>query len=115
MAQTHPKLLLCKALTEDLSSRLALSDAFCEDGAEMPKELAPVIVHLKKWRAENTLSQAQATKVFNTAGLPITLDALQSWEIGRRSPTPLAAIALADFLKRNPRIKAPTARRKRRK
>jgi DNA-binding transcriptional regulator YiaG len=40
------------------------------------------------------------------AGLPITLDALQNWEIGRRSPAPLAAIALGEFLNRNPKIQA---------
>ena len=56
--------------------------------SKMPKELAPVIEHLKKWREENKLSQSQATKVFNAAGLPVTLDSLQNWEIGRRSPLP---------------------------
>jgi DNA-binding transcriptional regulator YiaG len=54
---------------------------------------------------------AQATKVFNMAGLPITLDALQSWEIGRRSPSPLAAVTLAEFLNRNPKVKAPSIRK----
>ena len=102
------------SLDEGISSELAMSDAICEDGVEMPKELAPVIEQLKKWRDANKLSQAQATKVFNMAGLPISLDSVQNWEIGRRSPTPLAAIALAEFLNRNPRIKAPTTRRKRR-
>jgi DNA-binding transcriptional regulator YiaG len=100
---------------EIVFSRLAQPDPFCEDGIEMPKQLAPVIEQLKKWRAENNLSQAQATKIFNAAGLPITLDALQSWEIARRSPTPLAGVALAEFLNRNPKIKAPTTRRKKRK
>jgi DNA-binding transcriptional regulator YiaG len=101
-----------ESLEQSLSSRLALPDAICETGIEMPKELAPVIEQLKKWRAKNKLSQAQATKAFNMAGLPITLDALQSWEIGRRSPTPLAAVSLAEFLKRNPKIKSPPTRRK---
>ncbi len=96
------------SLEESFSSKLALSDAICEDGVEMPKELAPVIEHLKKWRTANNLSQAQATKVFNAAGLPI------NWEIGRRSPTPFAALALAEFLNRNPRIKTPPTRRKKR-
>jgi DNA-binding transcriptional regulator YiaG len=98
-----------------LVSRLALNDAICEDAAEMPKDLAPVIEQLKQWRAKNKLSQAQATKVFNLAGLPITLDALQSWEIGRRSPNPLAAVTLEEFLNRNPKIKAPVIRRKKTK
>ncbi len=102
------------SLDESFSSKLAMSDAICEDGVEMPKELAPVIEHLKKWRTANNLSQAQATKVFNAAGLPITLDSIQNWEIGRRSPTPLGALALAEFLNRNPRIKTPPTRRKKR-
>jgi len=56
---------------------------------------------LRKWRLKNKLSQAKAIKVFRLAGLPITLDALQSWEVGRRSSNPLAAVTLADFLNRN--------------
>ncbi len=114
MAETDPKLLLWRALKKSFSSKLAMSDAICKDGVEMPKELAPVIEHLKKWRTANNLSQAQATKVFNAAGLPITLDSIQNWEIGRRSPTPFAALALAEFLNRNPRIKTPPTRRKKR-
>lgn len=87
--------------------------AQCDRRGTVPA--APVIEQLKKWRAKNKLSQAQATKVFNTAGLPITLDALQSWEIGRRSPSPLAAVTLAEFLNRNPKIKAPAIRRTKRR
>ena len=97
---------------EPLFSTLALGDAICEDAVEMPKELTPVIEQLKKWRVKNKLSQAQAIKVFSLAGLPITLDALQSWEVGRRSPNPLAAVTLADFLNRNPKVEVPTIRKK---
>jgi DNA-binding transcriptional regulator YiaG len=100
---------------EPLFSALALGDAICEDDVEMPKELTPVIEQLKKWRVKNKLSQAQAIKVFSLAGLPITLDALQSWEVGRRSPNPLAAVTLADFLNRNPKIEAPATRRRKTK
>jgi DNA-binding transcriptional regulator YiaG len=89
-----------------------LRDGICENGIEMAKELAHVIEQLKKWRAENKLSQAQATKVLNTAGLPVSLDSLQNWEIGRNSPSPLAAIALAEFLNRHPKIRPPATRRK---
>jgi len=99
-------------LESTLFSRLALNDSICEDAAEMPKQLAPVIEQLKKWRAKNKLSQAQAVKAFNLAGLPVTLKALQSWEIGGRSPNPLAAITLGEFLKRNPKIEAPTIRKR---
>jgi DNA-binding transcriptional regulator YiaG len=101
-----------ESLEQSLSSRLALRDAICETGIEMPKELAPVIEQLKKWRAKNKLSQAQATKALNMAGLPISLDSLQNWEIGRNSPSPLAAVTLAEFLSRNPKIKSPATRRK---
>jgi DNA-binding transcriptional regulator YiaG len=93
-------------------STLASGDTICEDTVEMPKELTPVIEQLKKWRVKNKLSQAQAIKVFSLAGLPITLDALQSWEVGRRSPNPLAAVTLSDFLSRNPKVEAPTIRKK---
>jgi DNA-binding transcriptional regulator YiaG len=103
-----------EGLEERGFSRLALSDAICEDGVEMPKELAPAIEQLREWRAKNKLSQAQATKVFNAAGLPITLDSLQNWEIGRNSPSPLAAAALTDFLNRHPKVRPPAIRRKKR-
>jgi len=53
-------------------------------------------------------------KVFNAAGLPITLDSLQNWEIGRNSPSPLAAAALTDFLNRHPKVRPPVIRRKKR-
>jgi DNA-binding transcriptional regulator YiaG len=97
---------------EIVFSRLAQADPICDDCLQMPKEIAPVIDQLKKWRAKNNLSQAQATKVFNAAGLPISLDSLQNWESGRYSPSPLAAVALTEFLNRNPKVKAPPTRRK---
>ena len=103
-----------EGLEERGFSRLALNDVICEDGVEMPKQLAPVIEQLRKWRAKNELSQAQAIKVFNAAGLPITLDSLQNWEIGRNSPSPLAAAALTDFLNRHPKVRPPAIRRKKR-
>jgi len=70
----------------------------------MSKDLTPLIQGLKKWREANGLSQAEAVNVFEEQGLPITLDTLQNWEIGRRAPRGLSAVALADFLKRHPKI-----------
>jgi DNA-binding transcriptional regulator YiaG len=95
---------------EPLFSALAI----CENGRAMPKPTSPVIEQLKQWRAKNKLSQAQAIKVFRAASLPITLDALQNWEIGRNSPSPLAATALADFLSRHHTVTVPSNRRKKR-
>jgi len=73
----------------------------------MSNELSPLIQLLKKWRTTNELSQAEAVKVFQEQGLPVTLDTLQNWEIGRRAPRGLAAVALSDFLKRHSKIKKP--------
>ena len=73
----------------------------------MSNELTPWIQRLKKWRAANDLTQAEAVNVFQAQGLPITLDTLQNWEIGRRAPRGLSAVALADFLKRHPKISKP--------
>ena len=72
----------------------------------MSNELAPLIQLLKKWRAANDLSQAEAVAAFQAEGLPITLDSLQNWEIGRRAPRGLSAVALADFLKRHSKFQS---------
>jgi DNA-binding transcriptional regulator YiaG len=76
----------------------------------MSNELIPLIRLLKKWRAANDLSQAEAVAVFQAEGLPITLDTLQNWEIGRRAPRGLSAVALEDFLKRHSKISKPRAK-----
>jgi DNA-binding transcriptional regulator YiaG len=73
----------------------------------MSNELSPLIQLLKKWRTTNGLTQAEAVAVFTAEGLPVTLDTLQNWEIGRRAPRALAAVALADFLKRHSTITKP--------
>jgi DNA-binding transcriptional regulator YiaG len=70
----------------------------------MSNELIPLIQRLKKWRTANDLSQTQAVAAFQAEGLPVTLDTLQNWEIGRNTPSRLAAVALSDFLKRHPKI-----------
>jgi DNA-binding transcriptional regulator YiaG len=73
----------------------------------MSNELSPLIQLLKQWRTSNELTQAEAVKVFQEKGLPVTLDTLQNWEIGRRVPRGLAAVALSDFLERQGKIKKP--------
>src|ERR1700693_693633 len=70
----------------------------------MSNELSPLIQQLKKWRKANELTQTQAVALFKAEGLPVTLDPLQNWKIGRFSPSRFAALALEDFLKRHPKI-----------
>ena len=70
----------------------------------MSNELVPLIQLLKKWRAANDLSQAEAVAAFQAEGLPVTLDTLQNWEIGRRAPRGLSAVVLADFSKRHSKV-----------
>ena len=60
----------------------------------------------------NKLSQAEAAKLFQEAGLPISLRTLQNWEIGHRTPTALAAYALVEFLEKNPRVQKPVRNKK---
>ena len=68
----------------------------------MPKELQPVVLRLKSWRAQNDISQAEAAELLRRRGLPIRLRTLQSWEAGRSAPNPFAAVALAEFLDKHP-------------
>jgi transcriptional regulator with XRE-family HTH domain len=65
-----------------------------------PGRLSPLIERLKAWRTSNGLSQAQAVKILVGEGLPVALTTLQQWEIGRRSPQPVAVAALERFLAR---------------
>ncbi len=76
----------------------------------MSNELSPVIQLLKKWRKTNELTQTQAVALFKAEGLPVTLDTLQNWEIGRNTPSRFAAVALSDFLKRHPQVQKPGER-----
>jgi len=68
----------------------------------MPKKKRPpllsVIQNLLAWRAVQGLSQSQAVAELNGAGVPITLDSLQNYEIGRRKPNGEMALALHAFL-----------------
>jgi hypothetical protein len=45
---------------------------------DAPKQFLPVIVNLKRWREENGLSQSEAFRVLNEAGINVTLDSLQN-------------------------------------
>jgi len=65
-----------------------------------PKELLPLIQQLKDWRHAKGFSQYEATRVLRAAGLPVTTDSLQAWEIGRWNPRAPVALALAEFLQR---------------
>jgi DNA-binding transcriptional regulator YiaG len=73
----------------------------------MSNEPSPLIQRLKKWRAANDLSQAQAVAAFKAGGLPVTLDTLQNWESGRNTPRGLSAVALSEFLARHSKISKP--------
>jgi DNA-binding transcriptional regulator YiaG len=70
----------------------------------MAKDLPPVVQFLKKWRAANKLSQADASAFFRHSGLPVPLRTLQNWECGRFPPNPYAATALNDFLLKHPKV-----------
>ena len=71
--------------------------------AMAPRELLPPIQQLKDWRKQNALSQYEAARVLREAGLPVTTDSLQAWEIGRWNPRAHVALALAEFLQKRPK------------
>jgi DNA-binding transcriptional regulator YiaG len=54
----------------------------------VPKELLPLIQQLKRWRQSQGLSQSEVVRVLKEAGISVTLDSLQAWEIGRGHPSP---------------------------
>ena len=66
------------------------------------KELLPLIQRHKDWRRAHGLSQYEASRVLREAGIPVTTDSLQAWEIGRWNPRAHIAPALAEFLKGRP-------------
>jgi transcriptional regulator with XRE-family HTH domain len=68
-----------------------------------PKELLPLIQQLKAWRHAHGFSQYEASRVLRDAGIPVTTDSLQAWEIGRWNPRAPIALALAEFLQKRPR------------
>jgi transcriptional regulator with XRE-family HTH domain len=65
-----------------------------------PKELLPLIQQLKDWRRARGFSQYEASRVLRDAGIPVTTDSLQAWEIGRWNPRAPVALALAELLQR---------------
>jgi hypothetical protein len=50
------------------------------------KELLPLIQRLKDWRRAQGFSQYEASRALRDAGIPMTTDSLQAWEIGRSQP-----------------------------
>ena len=65
----------------------------------------PVVQSMMRWRHANGLSQRQAVAVMQQkGGLPLTLSALQKWEIGVHVPDKFASLALEDFLRKHPKI-----------
>jgi transcriptional regulator with XRE-family HTH domain len=66
-----------------------------------PKELLPLIAELRRWRHAHGFSQYEAARVLRDAGIPVTTDSLQAWEIGRWNPRAPIALALAEFLQRH--------------
>ena len=95
-----------------MHARALASAAFlCNDARYMAhKELLSVIQQLKRWREQNEISQSQAVRVLAEAGIKVTLDSLQAWEIGRWSPRANVALALAEYLKKHSRVKSPKTR-----
>jgi DNA-binding transcriptional regulator YiaG len=69
-----------------------------------PKELPPLVVRLKTWRARNDISQAEAADLLRRRGLPIRTRTLQEWEAGRAAPNAFAALALTEFLDKHPTV-----------
>ena len=51
----------------------------------MAKELQPVVLRLKTWRAQNDISQAEAAELLRRRGLPIRLRTLQAYKHCRKS------------------------------
>ena len=67
-----------------------------------PKQLLPLIQQLKDWRHAHGFSQYEATRVLRDAGILVTTDSLQAWEIGRWHPRAPVALALAEFFRMRP-------------
>ena len=68
-----------------------------------PKELLPLIQRLKDWRHAKGFTQSEASRALREAGIPVTTDSLQAWEIGRWNPRAPVALALAEFLHKRPK------------
>jgi transcriptional regulator with XRE-family HTH domain len=77
--------------------------AMMAERAMAPKQLLPLIQQLKGWRRARGFSQYEASRVLRNAGIPVTTDSLQAWEIGRWNPRAYVALALAEFLQKQPK------------
>jgi DNA-binding transcriptional regulator YiaG len=83
--------LLLNAFTTAVLDALVKSASLGHDRASMPQkdeteQLLPVIVSLKRWREENDLSQSEACRVLRGAGMGVTLDSPENWEVGQKRP-----------------------------
>ena len=101
IARSSPRALMAAALVRFLAEQEKLSTTSGQ------KSVAPVVQRLKAWRESNSLSQSQAVKLLNAAGLPAKLKTLQGWEIGRHSPQAITAAALERFLDQHPTHPSP--------
>jgi DNA-binding transcriptional regulator YiaG len=68
------------------------------------RDLHDVIEKLVAWRGRNGLSQRAAVEFMRAQGLPVTLTALEKWEMGINRPRGLAAVALLRFLEEHPTV-----------
>jgi DNA-binding transcriptional regulator YiaG len=75
-----------------------------EQVQKRPKELPPLVLRLKTWRAQNDISQAEAAELLRRRGLPVRTRTLQEWEAGRAAPNAFAALALTEFLDKHPNV-----------
>jgi DNA-binding XRE family transcriptional regulator len=88
-----------------VDSALATRAALYHNGrrAMAPKELLPLIQQLMDWRHAHGFSQYEAARALRDAGIPVTTDSLQAWEIGRWNPRAPIALAVAEFLQKRPK------------
>jgi DNA-binding transcriptional regulator YiaG len=70
------------------------------------EELPEAVQKLVAWRERNRLSQRAAVEFMRAHNLPVTLTALEKWEMGLNRPTALAAVALLRFLEEHPTVSA---------
>lgn len=92
IARSFPRPLMVTALERFLADQEKVPPS------SMKRSIAPVIERLKAWRERNNISQTQAIKLLQSAGLPARLKTLQAWESGRNSPQSITAAALERFL-----------------
>jgi transcriptional regulator with XRE-family HTH domain len=92
IARSFPRPLMVTALERFLADQEKVPPS------SMKRSIAPAIERLKAWRERNNISQAQAVKLLQSAGLPARLKTLQAWESGRNSPQSITAAALERFL-----------------